>query len=59
MFAVLGTWNIRSLYRSGSLSRELARELGKYKLYLVCIQEVGRRVALNGQMIVHSLWSRE
>jgi hypothetical protein len=34
-----GTWNVRSLYRSGSL-KTLARELGKYKLDLVGVQEV-------------------
>jgi len=31
-----GTWNIRSLYRPGSTARELAR----YKLDLVVVQEV-------------------
>jgi exonuclease III len=34
-----GTWNIRSLYRIGSL-KTVARELGKYKLDLVGVQEV-------------------
>jgi exonuclease III len=34
-----GTWNVRSLYRSGSL-KMVARELGKYKLDLVGVQEV-------------------
>jgi exonuclease III len=34
-----GTWNVRSLYRSGS-SKTVARELGKYKLDLVGVQEV-------------------
>jgi exonuclease III len=34
-----GTWNVRSLYRPGSL-KTVARELGKYKLDLVGIQEV-------------------
>jgi exonuclease III len=34
-----GTWNVRSLYRSGSL-KTVARELGKYKLDLVVVQEV-------------------
>jgi exonuclease III len=34
-----GTWNIRSLYRTGSL-KTVARELGKYKLDLVGVQEV-------------------
>jgi hypothetical protein len=32
-----GTWNIRSLYRIGSL-KTVARELGKYKLDLVGAQ---------------------
>jgi exonuclease III len=34
-----GTWNVRGLYRSGSLMT-VARELGKYKLDLVGVQEV-------------------
>jgi endonuclease/exonuclease/phosphatase family metal-dependent hydrolase len=34
-----GTWNIRRLYRIGSL-KTVARELGKYKLDLVGVQEV-------------------
>jgi hypothetical protein len=34
-----GTWNVRSLYRSGSL-KTVARELGKYKLDLVGVEEV-------------------
>jgi exonuclease III len=34
-----GTWNVRSLYRIGSLTT-VARELGKYKLDLVGVQEV-------------------
>jgi exonuclease III len=34
-----GTWNVRSLYRSGSL-KTIARELGKYKLDLMGVQEV-------------------
>jgi exonuclease III len=34
-----GTWNVSSLYRSGSL-KTVARELGKYKLDLVGVQEV-------------------
>jgi hypothetical protein len=35
----LGTWNVRSLYRAGSL-RAAARELGRYKLDVVYVQEV-------------------
>jgi exonuclease III len=34
-----GTWNIRSLYRIASL-KTAARELGKYTLDLVGVQEV-------------------
>jgi exonuclease III len=34
-----GTWNVRSLYRSGSL-KTVAKELRKYKLDLVGVQEV-------------------
>jgi exonuclease III len=34
-----GTWNVRSLYRSGSF-KTVARELGKYKLDLGGVQEV-------------------
>jgi hypothetical protein len=33
------TWNVRSLYRSGSL-KTVAKELRKYKLDLVGVQEV-------------------
>ena len=35
----LGTWNIRSLYRAGSLMA-VAKELARYKLDLVGVQEV-------------------
>jgi hypothetical protein len=34
-------WNVRNLYRAGSL-RAAARELARYKLYLVRLQEVRR-----------------
>ena len=36
---ILGTWNLRSLYRAGSLMAA-ARELARYKLDLVGVQEV-------------------
>ena len=36
---MLGTWNVRSLYRAGSLTAA-ARELARYKLDLVDVQEV-------------------
>jgi exonuclease III len=36
-----GTWNVRSLYRAGSLTAAAAaRELARYKLDLVGVQEV-------------------
>ena len=35
----LGTWNVRSLYREGSL-KAAARELARYKLDVVGVQEV-------------------
>ena len=35
----LGTWNVRNLYREGSLTTA-ARELARYKLDLVGVQEV-------------------
>jgi exonuclease III len=34
-----GTWNVRSLYRAGSLMT-VSRELAKYELDLVVVQEV-------------------
>ena len=34
-----GTWNVRSLYRAGSL-KAAARKLARYKLDLVGVQEV-------------------
>jgi exonuclease III len=34
-----GTWNVRSMYRAGSL-RVVAEEISKYKLDLVGVQEV-------------------
>ena len=36
---MLGTWNVRSLYRAGSL-KAAARELARYKLDVVGVQEV-------------------
>jgi len=35
----LGTWNVRSIYRAGSL-KAAARELGRYKLDVLGVQEV-------------------
>jgi exoribonuclease II len=42
-----GTWNIRSLYRAGSLMTIL-RELSRYRLHLVGVQEV--RLGQLGQL---------
>ena len=36
---LLGSWNVRSLYRAGSLMAA-TRELARYKLDLVGVQEV-------------------
>jgi hypothetical protein len=38
-----GTWDVRSLYRAGSL-RAAARELARYKLDLVGVQDKRGRV---------------
>jgi len=35
----IGMWNVTSLYRAGSL-KAAGRELTKYKLDVVCVQEV-------------------
>jgi len=35
----IGTWNVRNLYRAGSL-KAAARELARYKLNVVGVQEV-------------------
>ena len=37
---LLGTWNVRSLYRTGSLTAA-ARELARYKLELLGVQGLG------------------
>jgi hypothetical protein len=48
-----GTWNVRSLYRAGSLIT-VATEIAKYKLDLVRVQEDGwDGVALNHQANIH------
>jgi hypothetical protein len=39
MDIIFGTWNIRSLYRVGSLMT-VSRELSRYRLELVGVQEV-------------------
>jgi exonuclease III len=42
-----GTWNIRSLYRVGSLMT-ISRELSRYRLDLVGVQEVRWEVRWEG-----------
>jgi hypothetical protein len=37
----LETWHVRNLYGAGSL-KTVARELGKHKSDLVCVEEVRR-----------------
>ena len=37
---IIGTWNVRSLYRAGALGL-VTSELGKYRMDLVGVQEVG------------------
>jgi exonuclease III len=55
----LGTWNVRSLYRAGSL-KTVARELGEYKLDTVGVQEVRwEKGALKGQRIIRFSMQRE
>jgi hypothetical protein len=39
MVVRVGTWNVRNMYRAGSL-RVVAEEISKYKLDLVEVQEV-------------------
>jgi hypothetical protein len=39
MDITFGSWNVRSLYRIGSM-KTVAKELGKYKLDLVGVHEV-------------------
>jgi hypothetical protein len=39
MYMRFGTWNVRSMYRAGSL-KAVAEEISKYKLDLVGVQEV-------------------
>ena len=49
-----GTWNVRSLCRARSLTAA-ARELARYKLDLVCVQEV--RWDDGGRVRAHAMWS--
>jgi exonuclease III len=43
------TWNVRSLYKAGSL-KTVAMELGKYKLDLLGVQEVKRETRGTGRL---------
>jgi hypothetical protein len=52
MDITFGTWNVRSLYRAGSLAT-VARETAKYKLDLVEYKSDGTEVAVNQQVIIH------
>jgi exonuclease III len=53
-----GTWNVRSMYRSGSL-RVVGEDISKYKLDLVGVQEVRWEVALNEQANIHFSMEKE
>jgi exonuclease III len=54
-----GTWNVRSLYRRGSLMA-VARELAKYKLDLVGVQEVrwDKEGTVRAGEYTFNLWQR-
>ena len=56
-----GTWNVRGLYRSGSLTAAAARELARYKLDLVGVQEVtwGKRGHGKCRGLYFFLWKRK
>jgi hypothetical protein len=54
-----GTWDVRSLYRIGSI-KTVARELGKCKLNLVGVQEVRwEKGGTEGRGLYISLWTGE
>ena len=53
-----GAWNVRSLYRSGSFTTA-ARELARYKLDLVGVQEVRWDKQGIEQEIIIFLWKRK
>jgi hypothetical protein len=48
----LGTWNVRSHYRSGSL-KMVAMVLAKHKILWESKRSGGTRAAVNQQMIIH------
>jgi hypothetical protein len=57
-----GTWNVRSMYRAGSL-RVVGEEMSKYKLDLMGVQEYrrsdGMEMALNEQANIHFSMEKE
>jgi hypothetical protein len=55
-----GTWHVRSLCRAGSL-KTVTRDLGKYKLGLVDVQEVrwDKGGTERAKIIIFFLWRRE
>jgi len=57
---LLGTWNVRSLYRAGSLMTAV-RELARYKLDLVGVQEVrwDKEGTVKGGDYSFFLWERK
>jgi hypothetical protein len=59
MDMTFGMWNVRSLYRTGSLMR-VARKTSKYKLGLVGVQDVSwDRGVLNQQVNIYFCMKRE
>jgi hypothetical protein len=52
MHMIIGTWNVRSLYRSGSF-KAVSTELAKYKSHFMEVQQV-RWLTLDQQTIIHS-----
>ena len=56
---LLGTWNVRSLYRAVALMAA-ARELARYKLGLVGVQKViwGKKGHIKGRGLYFFLWER-
>jgi hypothetical protein len=53
-----GTWNVRSLYRTGSL-KTVARKLGKYELDLVGVQVRWEKGGTERAEDYTFLWKRE
>ena len=46
---IFGTWNVRSLYRAGTLTAAV-RELARYKLDLVGVQVGGGKILLRAKV---------